>query len=46
MDCGRLDDAAIEYLVRPSVNELYLANCQNLSGKIFSELGAKCPDLR
>lgn len=46
MDCMRLDDVAIQYLVRPSLNELYLVNCENLSGKILSELGAKCPDLR
>ncbi|XP_078155591.1 F-box/RNI-like superfamily protein isoform X2 [Carex rostrata] len=46
MDCMRLDDVAIQYLVRPSLNELYLVNCENVSGKILSELGAKCPDLR
>jgi hypothetical protein len=46
MDCSRLDDMAIQYLVRPSLYELNLVNCGNLSGKIFSELGSKCPDLR
>ncbi|KAJ3681925.1 hypothetical protein LUZ60_014498 [Juncus effusus] len=46
LDCSRLDDLAIPYLVRPSLSELYLLNCANLSGRILSDLGANCRDLR
>ncbi|KAJ4784697.1 F-box/LRR-repeat protein 10 [Rhynchospora pubera] len=46
MDCSRLDDEAIKFIAKPSLNELYLVNCENLSGNILSELGTRCPDLR
>ncbi|KAJ4962323.1 hypothetical protein NE237_022262 [Protea cynaroides] len=46
IDCSRLDDSAIEHLVRPSLHELYLHNCEDFSGRLLSELGGRCRDLR
>ncbi|KAF3434775.1 hypothetical protein FNV43_RR21861 [Rhamnella rubrinervis] len=45
-DCGRLDDSAIEILLRPSLQELCLFNCSDFSGKLLSEIGFICKDLR
>ncbi|KAF8377761.1 hypothetical protein HHK36_031146 [Tetracentron sinense] len=46
VDCSRLDDSAIEHLVRSSLHELYLQNCEDFSGKLLSEVGRRCRDLR
>ncbi|KAH7690126.1 F-box protein containing LRR protein [Dioscorea alata] len=46
MDCRRLDDSAIGLLARASLHELCLHNCERLSGKLLSEIGSKCRDLR
>lgn len=46
VDCGRLDDSAIQTLVRPSLHELCLLNCADFSGKLLSEIGCLCKDLR
>ncbi|KAJ8765107.1 hypothetical protein K2173_010591 [Erythroxylum novogranatense] len=46
VDCGRLDDSAINLLVHPSLQELSLYNCVDFSGKLLSEIGANCADLR
>ncbi|KAG8644105.1 hypothetical protein MANES_11G098300v8 [Manihot esculenta] len=46
VDCARLDDSAIDLLVRPSLHELCLHNCADFSGKLLSEIGGKCADLR
>ncbi|EXB93814.1 F-box/LRR-repeat protein 10 [Morus notabilis] len=46
VDCGRLDDSAIQILVRPSLHELCLLNCADFSGKLLSEIGGLCKDLR
>ncbi|XP_072982917.1 F-box/LRR-repeat protein 10 isoform X1 [Typha latifolia] len=46
LDCGRLDDVAIRYLARPSLHELCLLNCENLSGRLLADLGGNCRDLR
>ncbi|KAH8510462.1 hypothetical protein H0E87_008137 [Populus deltoides] len=46
LDCARLDDSAINVFVRDSFHELYLHNCANFSGKLLSEIGGKCADLR
>ncbi|XP_065007841.1 F-box/LRR-repeat protein 10-like isoform X2 [Musa acuminata AAA Group] len=46
LDCSRLDDSSIGFLTRPSLHELCLHNCENLSGRILSEVGGKCRDLR
>jgi hypothetical protein len=46
LDCARLDDAAISCLVRPSLHELVLLHCENISGRLLCELGATCRDLR
>lgn len=46
VDCGRLDDSAIQTLVRPSLHELCLFNCADFSGKLLSEIGGLCKDLR
>ncbi|KAJ7978665.1 F-box/LRR-repeat protein [Quillaja saponaria] len=45
-DCARLDDSAIPLLVNPSLQELCLHNCADLSGKLLSEIGTQCKDLR
>ncbi|KAK6916771.1 F-box domain [Dillenia turbinata] len=46
LDCHRLDDSAIELLVRPSLHELYVHNCADFTGKILSVVGDRCKDLR
>ncbi|PNX56578.1 F-box/LRR-repeat protein 10-like, partial [Trifolium pratense] len=46
VDCGRLDDSAINLLVKPSLHELSLYNCADFSGKLLSEIGTQCKDLR
>lgn len=46
VDCNRLDDSAIEHLIRPSLHELCLQNCVDFSGKLLSDIGGKCKNLR
>nr|DAD46678.1 TPA_asm: hypothetical protein HUJ06_016615 [Nelumbo nucifera] len=46
VDCSQLSDSSIEHLVRPYLNELCLHNCQDFSGKLLSEVGGRCKDLR
>jgi len=46
VDCGRLDDSSISLLVKPSLHELSLYNCSDFSGKLLSEIGTQCKDLR
>ena len=46
IDCNRLDDSAIRTLIRPSLQELCLINCADFSGKLLSEIGGVCKDLR
>ncbi|PKA60120.1 F-box/LRR-repeat protein 10 [Apostasia shenzhenica] len=46
LDCSRLDDTSIGHLARSSLQELFLYNCENLSGKLLFEVGRNCPDLR
>ncbi|CAI8601742.1 unnamed protein product [Vicia faba] len=46
VDCDRLDDSAISYLVKPSLHELSLFNCSDFSGKLLSQIGSQCKDLR
>ncbi|XP_057966393.1 F-box/LRR-repeat protein 10 isoform X2 [Malania oleifera] len=46
VDCSRLDDSAIGHLLRPSLHELSLYNCADFSGKLLSDIGGQCRDLR
>lgn len=46
VDCDRLNDSAIEILLCPSLRELCLYNCADFNGKLLSEIGTRCPDLR
>lgn len=46
VDCGKLDDSAIDFMLRPSLHELCLYNCADFSGKLLCEIGGKCKDLR
>ena len=46
VNCGRLDDSSIETLLQPCLQELSLLNCADFSGKLLSEIGARCRDLR
>ncbi|KAK6118680.1 hypothetical protein DH2020_047593 [Rehmannia glutinosa] len=46
VDCTRLDDSSLDLLIRPSLHELYLRNCADFSGKLLSQLGNSCKDLR
>ncbi|KAI8025341.1 F-box/LRR-repeat protein 10 [Camellia lanceoleosa] len=46
VDCTRLDDTAIDSLLRPSLHDLSLHNCSDFSGKLLSEVGTRCKDLR
>ncbi|XWS67687.1 hypothetical protein CRYUN_Cryun04dG0027200 [Craigia yunnanensis] len=46
LDCGQLNDSSIELLLRPSLQELCLHNCADFSGKLLSEIGSRCKDVR
>ncbi|XP_022725258.1 F-box/LRR-repeat protein 10-like isoform X3 [Durio zibethinus] len=46
LNCGQLSDSSIELLLRPSLQELCLHNCADFSGKLLSEIGSRCKDLR
>ncbi|KAL6214095.1 hypothetical protein ACLB2K_013533 [Fragaria x ananassa] len=46
VNCGRLDDSAIQILLQPSLQELCMLNCADFSGKLLSEIGGRCKDLR
>ncbi|OIW12748.1 hypothetical protein TanjilG_24681 [Lupinus angustifolius] len=46
VDCARLDDSAIPFLVKPSLHDLCLHNCADFSGKLLSQIGIQCKDLR
>ncbi|XP_030450295.1 F-box/LRR-repeat protein 10 isoform X1 [Syzygium oleosum] len=46
VDCDRLNDSAIRLLARPSLHELHLHNCGDFSGKLLSEIGSQCGDLK
>lgn len=46
VDCSRLDDSMIGHLINPSLHELLLYNCADFSGKLLSEIGSRCRELR
>lgn len=46
LDCARLDDSAIPLFIKPSLQDLCLHNCADFSGKLLSEIGIHCNDLR
>ncbi|WVY97157.1 hypothetical protein V8G54_029308 [Vigna mungo] len=46
LDCSRLDDSAIAFLLKPSLQDLSLHNCADFSGRLLSEIGNRCKDLR
>ncbi|XWS55132.1 hypothetical protein CRYUN_Cryun10bG0148600 [Craigia yunnanensis] len=46
LDCGQLNDSSVELLLRPSLQELCLHNCADFSGKLLSEIGSRCKDVR
>ncbi|GAB2218073.1 hypothetical protein Droror1_Dr00001290 [Drosera rotundifolia] len=46
VDCCRLEDSAINQLVYPTLHELCLHNCGDFSGRLLSEIGYRCHDLR
>lgn len=46
VDCGRLNDSAIPTLLRGSLRELSLLNCSDFTGKLLSQIGHLCKDLR
>ncbi|KAI4367375.1 hypothetical protein MLD38_023118 [Melastoma candidum] len=46
VDCDRLNDNAIDLLLRPSLQELHLRNCSDFSGRLLSEIGSRCKDLK
>ncbi|XP_047945233.1 F-box/LRR-repeat protein 10 isoform X6 [Salvia hispanica] len=46
VDCTRLDDSSLDSLLHPSLQELCLRNCADFSGRLLSELGRTCKDLR
>lgn len=46
VDCSRLNDSSIPLLVRPSLHELCLRECDDFSGLLLAEIGEKCRDLR
>ncbi|GKV23954.1 hypothetical protein SLEP1_g33624 [Rubroshorea leprosula] len=46
LDCSQLNDSATELLLRPSLHNLCLHNCADFSGKLLSEIGGRCKELR
>lgn len=46
VDCARLHDSSISFLLKPSLHELSLLNCADFTGKLLSEIGTRCKDLR
>ncbi|EPS59864.1 f-box family protein, partial [Genlisea aurea] len=46
LDCTRLDDSCLDFVVHPSLQELHLRNCARFSGRLLSQLGHFCHDLR
>ncbi|KAI3812133.1 hypothetical protein L1987_16839 [Smallanthus sonchifolius] len=46
LDCRRLNESSIDHLLQPGLLELSLRNCYKFSGKLLSEVGARCKDLR
>ncbi|KZV15506.1 F-box/RNI-like superfamily protein isoform 1 [Dorcoceras hygrometricum] len=41
VDCTRLDDSSLDFLARPSLQELCLRNCADFSGRLLYE-GVRC----
>ncbi|CAL1372890.1 unnamed protein product [Linum trigynum] len=46
LDCERLDDSAISLLSQPALQELYVHNCSDFTGKLLSQIASNCADLR
>lgn len=46
LDCRRLNETSIDHLLQPGLNEISLRNCFKFSGRLLSEVGARCNDLR
>ncbi|XP_031131099.1 F-box/LRR-repeat protein 10 [Ipomoea triloba] len=46
LDCTRLDDSSLDFILRPTLQELCLHNCSDFSGKLLSQVGRGCTDLR
>lgn len=46
VDCSRLDDSSIAQLIRPSLHEICLHNCQDFTGELLSAIGNQCKNLR
>ena len=46
LDCRRLNESSIDYLLQPGLLELSLRNCFRFSGKLLAAVGARCKDLR
>ncbi|VFQ67798.1 unnamed protein product [Cuscuta campestris] len=46
LDCTRLDDSSLDFILPPTLQELCLHNCFDFSGKLLSQVGRGCADLR
>ncbi|WMV13292.1 hypothetical protein MTR67_006677 [Solanum verrucosum] len=46
VDCMRLDDSSLDCLLQPTLQELCLHNCADFSGRLLSQVGQYCKDLR
>ncbi|KAI7726952.1 hypothetical protein M8C21_011377 [Ambrosia artemisiifolia] len=46
LDCRRLNESSIDCILQPGLVELSLRNCYKFSGKLLSEVGARCKHLR
>ncbi|KAK4491468.1 hypothetical protein RD792_002218 [Penstemon davidsonii] len=46
VDCTRLADSSLDFLISPFLQEVYLRNCADFSGNLLSHLGRNCKDLR
>lgn len=46
LDCGRLDDKALDFILKPHLEEIHLLNCERFSSRLLLEIGQCCPGLR
>ncbi|KAI5068056.1 hypothetical protein GOP47_0016401 [Adiantum capillus-veneris] len=46
LDCSQLTDEALCVVLKPSLEEIQLLNCDGFSSEILSDIGEHCPGLR
>eukprot|EP00250_Pteridium_aquilinum_P013109 c21135_g1_i1 orf=104-1942(+) len=46
LDCRRLDDRALNFILKPNLEEIELINCDWFSSRLLSKIGQHCRGLR